>query len=126
MLGVSLHSRVLELRTLGLEASLDVRVVTVFEFAVLDRSHVVVVLLWKLLGVVDWLDCGVVVVLVDLPVNGSSDILVTVLVDGLVGNCRGSSLVDGGVVVTGLGHEALDCVLSGIHCGVMLEKFNAL
>lgn len=120
MLGVSLHSRVLELSTLSLEASLDVRVITVFEFAVLDGSHVVVVLLWELLGIVDWLDCGVVVVLVDLPVNGSSDILVTVLIDGLVGNCWGSSLVDGGVVVAGLGHEALNCVLSGIHCGLVV------
>lgn len=32
---------------------------------------------------------------------------------------RGDGLVDGGVVVTGLGHEALNCLLGLIHCDVV-------
>jgi len=45
------------------------------------------------------------VVLVDLLVDGSLDLLVLGAVDGLVKNSRGNLLVDGGVMVTSLGPE---------------------
>ena len=46
-----------------------------------------------------------VVVLVDLFVNGSLDLLVTVLLDGLLGHSWCNDLMDGSVVVSGLGPE---------------------
>jgi len=49
----------------------------------------------------------VVVVLVDLLVDGSGDLLMLSLVDGLVENCGCNTLVDSGVVVTGLSPERL-------------------
>ena len=48
-----------------------------------------------------------VVVLVNLFVNGSEDLLVLGLVDGLVEDGGCDTLVDGGVMVTGLSPERL-------------------
>jgi len=107
---------VTELATLGGEAALDVTGVVVLEGAVLDGDDVVVVLLPHLGDVLDGLDRGVVVVLVDLLVDGGLDIFVLGAVDGLVGDGRGDLLVDGGVMVAGLGHEVLNCCLGGVHC----------
>jgi len=47
------------------------------------------------------------VVLVNLFVNGSEDLLVLGLVDGLVEDGGCDTLVDGGVMVTGLSPERL-------------------
>jgi len=55
---------------LGGEAFLDVAVVAVLDLAVFDIGHVVRVLLWENLAVVDGLNGGVVMVLVDLAVDG--------------------------------------------------------
>lgn len=54
-------------------------------------------------------------VLVDFLVNGSLHLLVLSPLDALVGDGWGNLLVDGGVVVTRVGHEVLDCCLGGIH-----------
>lgn len=87
---------------LGGELALDLILVVVLVRAVLDRHHVVVVLLRELSLVADRLDRGVVVVLVNLLVNGGLDVLVLGTVDGLVGHGRGNLLVNGGVVVARL------------------------
>jgi len=73
------------------------------ELAVLDRDDVVVVGLREDLAVDNGLDGGVVVVLVHLFVDGSLHVLVLRAVDGLVRDGRGDLLVDGGVIVAGLG-----------------------
>ena len=73
------------------------------ELAVLDRDDVVVMRLRENLAVDDGLDGGVVVVLVHLFVDGSLHVLVLRAVDGLVSDGRGDLLVDGGVIVAGLG-----------------------
>lgn len=76
---------------------LDVVVVTVLDVAFLDGSHVVGMFLSENLLVLNRLDGGVVVVLVDLSVNGFGHILVVGFgdvfvddswVDGLEGQVR--------------------------------------
>ena len=92
-----------ELGRLLLQTKLDLLWGVVLVRAVLDRDDVVVVLLLQLDDVLDWLDGGVVVVLVNLLVNGGLELLVLGAVDGLVDDGRGDLLVDGGVMVTRLG-----------------------
>lgn len=91
---------------LGRKLTLHLIVVVVFVGAVLNRDHVVVVLLRELCLVVDRLDRGVVVVLVNLLVDRRLHVLVFSAVDGLVSDGRGNLLVDGGVVMAGLGPAA--------------------
>jgi len=99
---------VLKLGSLYGKTRLDILGVAVLEVAVLDGNQVVLVLLREDLTVKDRLDRSVVVVLVDLLVDGSDDLLVSLWGYGLVDDSRGNLLVDGGVVVTRLGHELLD------------------
>jgi len=106
---------VLELSSLLFETGSYVTVVAVVVFTVLDWCKVVGVLLWQDLAVLDRLDGCVVVILVDLFVNGGLDVLVSCSSNGLVLDSWGNTLVNGGVVVTGLGHEAADCLLCFVH-----------
>lgn len=109
---------VLELSTLGLEAGLHVVIVAVVDLLVLNSGDVVGVLLWENLAVLDRLDRGVVVVLVHLTVDGSLGLLVLGAGDVLLLDSWGNRLVDGGVVVSRLGHEGVDSLLSLVHCEV--------
>lgn len=120
VLGLVDDALVPQLRLLGLESALGFSVVAVVELAVNDTADVVLVLLGKDLAVVDGLDLTVVVVLVDLLVDGGGDLLMPGRLDGLVLHCRSDLLVDGGVVVAGLAHEVLDCLLGLIHFDVVL------
>jgi hypothetical protein len=79
---------VLELGVLRGEPLLDVVVIAVLDVAVLDAAHVVRMLLREDFLVLDGLDGGVVVVLVDLAVNGGGDIFVVGAIDVLVGHGR--------------------------------------
>lgn len=47
--------------------------------------------------------------------NGGGEFLVLGLGDGLMGDGWSHSLVDSGVVVAGLGHEVLNCLLGLLH-----------
>jgi len=94
---------ILELSSLASETSLDLSSVTVLESAVLDSDEVVSVLLGKNLTIGDGLDGSVVVILVNLLVNGGGDLLVLGRSDGLVENSRCDALMNSGVVVTSLG-----------------------
>ena len=105
---------ILELGSLTCETGLDLSSVAVLESAVLNSYEVVGVLLGKDLTVGDRLDRGVVVILVDLLVNGSGDLLVLGRPDGLVKNSGCDALVNGGVVVTSLGPVS--------HCQQLLVK----
>lgn len=101
--------------TLLCKASLNLVVATVLVAAVLNGNDVVVVLLGEDLLVEHGLLSGVVVVLVNLLVDGGDVLLVLLPLDGLVLDGRGDLLVNGGVVLTRLGHEVLDGGLSGVH-----------
>ncbi|KAH9840382.1 hypothetical protein Tdes44962_MAKER07977 [Teratosphaeria destructans] len=137
--GVGALDALLLVSELGLlrgQASLDVVGAVVLELSVLDGEEVVVVLLLKHGGIRYRLHGGVVVVLVHLLVDGGLDVLMLLAFDGLVrhggGDLRwgGSEmcvvghvmerrgpdlLVDGGVMVTRLGHEVLNGGLGGLH-----------
>ena len=78
--------------------------VTMVVLTVLDRDRGVLMLLFREdLAVLHWLHRSVIMVLVDLAVNGSGGLLMAGLGNGLVGNCGGDLLVDSGVMVTSLG-----------------------
>jgi hypothetical protein len=100
---------------LGGKALLDIVVVVVLVATVLNGDDIVVVLLGEDLTVGHGLLGGVVVILVNLLVNGRGVLLVLLLLDGLVLDGRGNLLVDGGVVVTSLAHKVLDGSLGRVH-----------
>jgi len=114
--GGAVGGSVLELGGLLLELLLDGRRVTVVVLTVLDGSGTVLVLLGKNLTVLNGLDGGVVVVLVDLTVDGTSHVLVVCLVDSLLCDSRGDGLVDGGVMLASTVHEVRNGSLSLVHC----------
>jgi len=94
--------------------------VTVVELAVLDCSELGSVCLGEDLAVVDGLNSAVVVILVDLLVNGSVDLLVYMGLDNLVVYSGSNCLVDGGVVVAGPAHELGDGCLCFVHFEVVV------
>ena len=102
------------------EASLNLVVATMLVAAVLNRDDVGVVLCGKDLTVEHGLLSGVVVVLVNLLVDGGGVLLVLLPLDSLVLNSRCDLLVDSGVVLSRLGHEVLDGSLSRFHCEVLV------
>lgn len=109
------YALVLEGGLLGSKIPLGGIGVPVVELAVLDGAKLRGVLLRKNLAVVDGLDSAVVVVLVNFLVNSSVDLLVDVRLDNLLLHCGRNSLVDGGVMVTRLGHEVVDCCFGLVH-----------
>jgi hypothetical protein len=70
----------------GGEAILHMLVVTVINVAVLDTAHLVAVLFWENFAVLDGLDGGVVMVLVNLAVDRCGHILLSSGSDLLVLN----------------------------------------
>jgi hypothetical protein len=68
---------IFELGLFGGETFLDVGVVAVLDVAVLDAGHLVGMFFWENLAVLDRLDGGVVVVLVDFSVDGCGGFLVS-------------------------------------------------
>lgn len=106
----------LELSSLSLESLSHVLIVAVVDLAVLSANQVVRVLLRKNLTVLDGLDGGVEVILVDLTVDDLLSFLVLCASDMLIHNGRVDSLVDGGLVLSILGKEVGNCCLRFIHC----------
>ena len=72
------------------------------DLALLNGGHAVGVLFWENFAILDWLDRGVVMVLVHLTINGSLSLLMTLLDHLLLHNGGSDLLVDCGVMVTGL------------------------
>lgn len=87
------------------------------EFSVLYGSEFGVMLLGKNLSVLDGLNGAVIVVLVDLSVDSCRDILVLMWLDCLVLDMWCNCLMDCGVMVSGLGHEVVDCGFGFLHFG---------
>ena len=71
-------------------------------FTMLNRDHVVGMLLGQDLTVLDRLDGCVIVILMNFTVNGSGGFLVTVFGDIFIHDGGSNFLVDSGVMVTGL------------------------
>jgi hypothetical protein len=111
-----LYASIVELGTLFLKTTADGSIITMVDVTLLHSGHDMLVLFRKHLLVVHRLDGGVVVVLVDLTVNGGLDLIVTGSLDSLLGNGRVDDLVDGGILVTGLVHEFADGCFGLIHC----------
>lgn len=112
---------VLEACLLSSELLLHLVGIVVLEVAVLDTNKVVVVLLWENLCVLDGLDGSMVVILVNLLVDGSGDAVFLLTSHGLVDDCRVDFLVHSSVMLAILVDEALHCVLCGVHdCGIDL------
>ena len=96
-LSTTLDASALELTGLLLKTSLDGGSISVAVFTIFHGGHVVDVFFRENLSILDGLDGGVVMVLVDLTVNGRLNILVALLHDLLLNNGRSDLLVDGGV-----------------------------
>jgi len=106
---------ILELGLLGRETFLYVLVVAVLDVAVLNASHLVAVLFWEYLTVLDGLNGGVVVILVDLTVDRCGDILMSCGSNRLVLNRGVDGLVDGGIMLSISVEEVSNCCLCLIH-----------
>lgn len=102
LLNTAVYPCTLELCTLLLETCFDGLLVTMTELPVLDGDYVVLMLFREDFAVFDWLDRGMVVVLVHLTVNGGLSFFMADLCDLLIHNCRCHFLVDSGVMVTSL------------------------
>lgn len=89
--------------------------IAVVKLAVLNGTKLGSVLLGENLTVQHRLDGAVVVILVDLLVDGCVDLLVYVGLNDFVLNSGGYSLVDSGVMVTGAAHEVGDSCLGLVH-----------
>jgi len=90
---------ILELRTFLLKTSLDGIWIAMLMLAVLNRDDVVSVLFREHLTILDWLHGRVVMVLVDLAVNGGRCLFMTGLLDFLIHNGGSNLLVHGGVMM---------------------------
>jgi hypothetical protein len=100
--GALYSSLIPELSLLLNKVSLGRVVVAVVKLAMLHCTELRRVCFWKHFTVLNGLNSAVVVVLVNLLVNGSVNLLVLVRLDSLMHNRWGYSLVDCGVMVTGL------------------------
>jgi hypothetical protein len=98
----SLGASVTELLTLLFKSSLDGTSIAMTVFAGLNSGHAMLVLLWQNLAVLYWLNRGMVMVLVDLTINGGLSLLMTLLDNVLLNNGRSNLLVDCGVMMTSL------------------------
>lgn len=119
---------VLEGGLLSSESLLYVIIVAVVDVAGLNTSHLVNMLLWEDLLVLDWLNGGVVVVLVYLTVNGSGGLLVLSTGDVLVGHSWVDSLVNGGVLDVVSTHVVclLDVIITHMLAILGKERVNCL
>ena len=98
----ALHTLIGKLGTFLLETGFDGGLVSVSDMALLDATHAVLVLLGQNLAVLDGLDGCVVVILVDLLVDGGLLLFDPRLVHRLLNDGGGDPLMHGGVMVTSL------------------------
>ena len=101
-LSSTLRTCILKLQTLLFQAGFNSGIIPMLEIAVFNGSHIMRVLLWQNFTIFDWLNGGVVMVLMDLAIDGSGGFLVAVFGDILVHDCGSDLLVNCGVMVTSL------------------------
>lgn len=99
MLRLSHLPGILELSPLSLEALFDALIIAVLDLTVLNGSNIMAMLLREDFLVLDWLNSGMMVVLVYLTVNGCCGLLVLSPGYMLILNCWVDSLVDCGVML---------------------------
>ena len=102
LLGTTLYPCIFELCTLLLETCFNGPFIAVMVLPMLDGDNVVHMLFGKDFAVFDRLDRGMVVVLVQLTVDGGLSFFMANLYDLLLHNGRRHFLVDSGVMVTSL------------------------
>ena len=86
---------------LGLEGSF----VTMNMLTVLHGENVMLVGLRKNFAVFDGLNGGMVVILMDLAVDGGGGLFMTMLGHSLLGHCRSNLFMNSGIMVSSLGPE---------------------
>lgn len=106
---------ILELCLLGLETLVDVIIVAVMDFTLLNASEVVGMLLWENFLVLDRLDGSVVMILMNFAIHSRGYILVVSRCNVLVLDGRIDALMDGGGVFAILVEEVGNCCLGLIH-----------
>jgi len=106
---------VLELSLLSSETLFDVRIVTVLDVTVLSLVLAMVVFFWENLAVLNRLNGGVVMILVNFSVYCLCDILMLGTGNVLVLNCRVDSLVNRGIVLSILVEEVSNSCLGLFH-----------
>lgn len=94
--------------------------VIMLELSLLNSTHVVGVFFRENFLVLNWLDGGVIVVLVDLTVNGLGHLFMTSWLYLLLCDSGSDALVDSRIMMTGLADEAGDGCFRFIHIEVFL------
>lgn len=102
------NARIAELGTLLLETSPNGTLVTMSMVSLLNTTHPVRVLLGQYFAMLDGLDRCVMMVLMDLLINGYLALLDASLVDCFLCDGRGHTFMDGRVMMTSLGPESTD------------------
>lgn len=110
-----------ELANLHINAALDSLVISMVELFLLDRNHLMRVLLWENFTVGNWLNSGVVMVLVNLPVDGLRSLLMSSRLDNLASDRRVDYFIDVREV-TCLGGK----LVNGFSCSFHFAKVNTL
>jgi hypothetical protein len=113
--GLGHDTLIVQLRSFGFQSLLSLPLVAVVKLAVLGPNHSVLVLLGQDLGVLDGLDGAVVMVLVDLLLDGSLDFFMLSGLDSLVLHRRSNTLMHGRIVMTSLGLDVVDGLLGSVH-----------
>jgi hypothetical protein len=106
--------RIFEVAQMGGELLLGIVFVVMVEFSVLCRQEVVRVLLWKVFLVLDRLDRGMVVVLVNFTVNRLGCFLVAVRSDSFTGDGGIDTFFHSGMV-TSVGSDLPDGCFGCVH-----------
>ena len=119
----SLGTATLELSTLLLQTSLDSRNIAMMVFTVFNTGHTMLVLLGENLTILDRLDRGVIMILVDLAVDSSLSLFMALLDNVLLNDGWSDLFVDSGIMMTGLVPErqklATVCrILNGVAIGI--------
>ncbi len=96
-------TRALKLSSFLLKTGLHRFWVTVLEVTLLGTHHLVRVLLWQDFAILHRLNGGVVVVLVNLTIDNSLSLFMTLLDDVLVDHGRGNFLMNSGIMMTSFG-----------------------
>lgn len=98
-LGAMCGGGIPELCRFGVESCLDILRFCVFKFLGLYTCHLMAVLLWENFAILDGLNSGVEVLLVDLTLYGGLNFLMSSRLDLFMFDGRSLSLVNGGIVV---------------------------
>jgi len=115
VLSISYCTGVFELSGLVGESLLDMVIIAVLDVAVLNSNHVVAMLLWENLAILHRLDGSVVVILVDLTVDGGLLLIVLSTSDVLICDGWVDGLVYGGIVLSIAVEKSRNGLLSFVH-----------